>query len=1476
MALNVCKDAEGWKTVSLLRSFDLTPCFEEGILLSGLNVLVLVAAAYRSFTVGHGEALERGNKSRWVLRGKIALLVLAFLASIANIFSVVYLKKRVPVIQSYILEPLSLLAILSLTYVNHTRTRRSSTILLVYWPLYIIALGIWTRTAVSNGWHHFHLPLGLKWATGGLGILSFALELIGPEFDLKPKDMTHQEHPTLTANIFSIWSFGWMTPLMKRGATQYITEEDIPDISPEDECAKLEQRLQEALQKHSLWRALFVAYGAQYGFAAFLKFIQDALAFAQPQLLRMLLVYISRYQSVRSLGVEERPSPLEGFTIAALMFVASMSQTVILNQYFQRAFTTGMRVRAGLVSVIYNKALVLSNDEMGRATGDIVNLMSVDATRLQDFCQFGLIAISGPFQITLAFVSLYNLLGWPAFVGVAIMVLSVPLNTIMARVLKRMQKEQMANRDKRTRLMSELLNNIKSIKLYAWEFTFMRKILQVRNEQELVMLKKIGLVTSGNSMLWTGIPLLVAFSSFAVAAVTSEEPLTSDVIFPAITLFLLLQFPLAMFAQVTSNVIESVVSLQRISQFLNAEELQLDARKVEEKPQLKEGDEVLSVKGGEFSWSKNVVNPTLEGIDLTVRKGELVGVLGRVGSGKSSLLSAILGDMNRIEGEVKIHGNISYASQNSWILSATVRQNILFFHEYDETFYNLVIEACALGPDLALLPNGDATEVGEKGITLSGGQRARIALARAVYARADLVLLDDCLAAVDSHVARHIFDRVIGPKGILSTKARILVTNSVSFVSQFDNLLFVRRGIILERGNYASLMANTESEFAKLVRGHGTGSGTSTPLPRYTSGSATPVEPEIVDENSLEASLLSEKIRRRGSFGKAATASPEPVRQAGPVGLSQEHKEQGTVKWRVYGEYIKAASKTASFLFLFSSLLSQVVSVLANLVLRSWGEHNLEEGSNAGMFRYLLLYGVCSLSSVLLSGGAAIVIWVFCAIKSARRLHDMMLDALVRASLGYFEITPTGRILNLFTRDVYVVDQVLPRMFSNTVRTMASTLLILVVIGSTFPAFLISVIPLSWFYLRVMRYYLSTSRELKRLDSVSRSPIFAWFGESLSGVATIRAFGMQGLFKTSNHHRVDRNQICYLASVSVNRWLSLRLEMVGAFVIFVVICLAMAQLMTTGVDAGLVGLVLSYAINATSSLNWVVRSASEVEQNMVAVERILHQIDVPSEAPLESPESKPTEAWPSRGEIIFDNYSTKYRPELDLVLRNLSFTIKGGERIGICGRTGAGKSSIVQSIFRIIEPVEGTILIDGVDITRLGLHDLRSSCSTVPQHPELYEGTIRENVDPVGQYSDAEIWAALEQAHLKEFVSSVGGLETAVREGGSSLSAGQRQLLCFARAIIKKAKILILDEATSAVDLETDNAIQSIIRSLTNVTVITIAHRLNTVVDYDRILVMDAGRIAELDTPQALLENKNSIFYSLASEAGLTGSSSPQ
>ncbi|KAF6761448.1 metal resistance protein YCF1 [Ephemerocybe angulata] len=1467
----ICQDAEGWIPVSRTRPFDSSPCFEEGIVLSSLLALLLVIGLVRVGSVGLYPPLNRTLKSWGLLWLKIALLVAAVGVSTANAVLIAVQHKNVPVFQYYLLEPVALVSAIATTYFSHTRTRTSSTTLLLFWPLYLLALSFWTRTVIETRLASFTTILILKAVTVGLGLLSFIFECVGPEPDAIPDDKATEESPIVTANIFSIWTFGWMTPLMRKGTKQFITEKDLPPLLDQDRSTKLGADLKKALEKHVLWKALFVAYGGPYAVAALLKVLQDCLAFLQPQLLRWFLAYISEYQEARFAPPDApmRRSKFEGFAITVIMGVAAVVQTICLNQYFQRTYETGMRVRAGLVSTIYDKALVLSNDERTQSSGDIVNLMSVDATRLQDLCTYGLISLSGPLQITLAFVSLYNLLGWSAFVGVAIMIFSIPLNTFIARILKKMQEQQMKNRDKRTRLMSELLANIKSIKLYAWENTFIRRILETRNDHELKLLKKIGVVTSFNMALWSGIPILVAFASFATAAMTSEKPLTSDIIFPAMSLFMLLQFPLAMFSQVTSNIIEAWVSVKRLSAFLDASELQPDARKVlPPARELAEGDEVLSIKDGEFSWDRKTAAPTLEGINLSVKKGELVGILGRVGAGKSSLLSAIIGEMTRREGEVIIRGTIAYAPQNPWILSATVRENILFSHEYDEVFYNLVLEACALAPDLALLPQGDLTEVGEKGITLSGGQRARIALARAVYARADLTLLDDCLAAVDSHVARHVFDNIVGPNGLLSTKARILVTNSIAFITQFDSLVFIRRGIILESGTYESLMQNPESEIAKLVKGHGrtsSSSGASTPF--LTSGTVTPDDDEKQSEASLGKEVISsvsEKLRRRESYARAKLAVKAPLQASTSTGLSKEHQEQGRVKLDVYKSYINATSKIGFGVFLLTTVGQQVASVLSTLTLRYWGEHNRE---------YLLAYGMFSLSASILGGLSAMIMWVYCALRSARKLHDSMLYSLMRAPLTFFELTPTGRILNLFSRDTYVVDQILARVIQGLCRTLAVCLSILVVIGVSFPPFLLVVFPLGWFYLRVMKYYLATSRELKRLDAVSRSPIFAWFSESLAGLSTIRAFGQQRVFASINHDRVDRNQMCYLPSISVNRWLAVRLEFVGAVIIFTVAVLSMSALVTTGVDAGLVGLVLSYALNTTSSLNWVVRSASEVEQNIVSVERILHQTEVKPEASYDTVDIELPSDWPSEGNVRFDNYSARYREGLDLVLKDVSLDIKAGHKIGVCGRTGAGKSSLLLALFRIIEPASGTIFIDGVDITKVGLYDLRSGISIVPQTPDLFEGTLRDNIDPVGEYEDQDIWVALEQAHLKEHILQLPGqLDAAVREGGSSLSSGQRQLLCFARALLKKTKILVLDEATSAVDLDTDRAIQGIIQgpAFKNVTILTIAHRLNTIIDSDRVIVMDSGKVVEYDAPTNLLNQSTSQFYSLAKEAGLT------
>ncbi|KAG8684180.1 hypothetical protein FRC11_012505, partial [Ceratobasidium sp. 423] len=674
----LCLDPEGLGPISHLRELDFTPCFEQ-VSESGLLVVFCLVAGARCAQLIRREERPETEAGARLLRGKLAIGALPLVGlSCANLI-LEALRRHTSIISFPLLSALiTLIASLFvglLTYYNHTRTRRSSTILLTLWPFYLLEQAVILRTQLLLHQSHgvlFALRCGLL----AVGAISWALECFCPDRTKQDPDAEpeQKELPYERANVYSRLTFDWMTPLMKLGYSRFISEKDMSALSPTDTAHSLSDQLQNQWSRQlqsnnpSLWGALARAYGGPYAIAALIKIVRDFLSFAEPQLLRFLLAFIAQYQAGKT------ESAFVGWAIAAAMFVLSVVQTAMLHQA-SGGLSDGETIILTLNVSTSKSASLLAPDSQGTsfmltlvhrqgARGDIVNLMSVDATRLQDLCTYGLIALSGPLQITLAFVSLYNLLGWPAFVGVAIMIISLPLNTFIARVLKNMQGQQMKNRDKRTRLMSELLNNIKSIKLYAWEDSFIRRILTVRNEQELKMLRKIGVTTAVSTTLWTGIPLLVAFGSFATAAYTGDKPLTADVIFPCISLFNLLQFPLAMFANITSQLVEAAVAVTRIRKFLLSEELQADARIVDD-GEVAEGDTVLEIKGADFKWSKTAEVPILENIDLTVRKGELIGVLGRVGSGKTSLLSAVVGEMVREDGTVKVNGRIAYAPQNA-------------------------------------------------------------------------------------------------------------------------------------------------------------------------------------------------------------------------------------------------------------------------------------------------------------------------------------------------------------------------------------------------------------------------------------------------------------------------------------------------------------------------------------------------------------------------------------------------------------------------------------------------------------------------------------------------------------------------------------------------------------------------------------------------------------------------------------------
>ncbi|OLL26952.1 Metal resistance protein YCF1 [Neolecta irregularis DAH-3] len=1258
---------------------------------------------------------------------------------------------------SWLVNLFTMCVIFAIHHVETGRSKVPSGSLLLYYLVMTIIYGIKLRSIVIRDEPSTKISQPVLFSVFyGLLISLFLCEWLlpmqRPEWSLIEEE-DNETCPAEAANIFSRQIFRYIIVLICKAHVQL---DDANDATRKHNTAshlvnKFEYRWQKQLEKKnaSLWRAIGFAYGGPYLISGIFKAIQDALSFAQPQLLRRLIAFVETYNT-------DQPEPLiRGISIASAMFFVSVIQTVALHQYFERAFETGMRIRAGLTAAIYRKSLVLSNDgKQEKSTGDIVNLMSVDTQRLQDLTQYAQTIWSAPFQITLCLISLYDLVGYSMVAGIAIMILMIPVNTVIANKMKNLQVTQMKNKDARTRLMTEILNNIKSIKLYAWEPAFMERLRHVRNDLELRQLRKIGILNSISNFAWACTPFLVSCSTFAVFVLTQNKPLSTQIVFPALALFNLLSFPLAFLPIIITSIIEARVAVQRLTSFLNADELQQDAL-CREPAVSNLGDENISIENGTFRWIRNSPNPTLQDINFTARKGDLSCIVGRVGCGKTSLISAMLGEMHKDSGNVVIKGKIAYAAQQPWIMNASIKENIIFGHRYEEEFYRLTLEACALLDDLTVLPDGDQTEVGEKGISLSGGQKARVSLARAVYARADIYLLDDPLSAVDQHVGRHIIDRVLGPQGMLASKTRVLATNSIPILAQADHISMIKAGKIVEHGTFQQVMEE-KAEIFNLIKEFGKSTESSEDV-SMTSGSTTL---EDIDSNEEDTNEL-KRIYSMGTLRRASDASfqkPHGKILDTEGKISQqigEFSERGKVKWNVYFEYAKASSMW-------------VASVAGNLWLKHWSEVNSEAGANPSYAKYLGIYFILGIGSSALTVIYTLILWIFCAIQSGRKLHEAMAKAIFRSPMIFFETTPIGRILNRFSNDIYKIDEVLARTFSMFFRNSIQVLFVLIVISASTPTFVAFILPLTFVYLYIQRYYLRTSRELKRLDSVTKSPMYAHFQESLGGITTIRSYDRQARFVHENEWKVDLNQKAYFPSINANRWLAVRLEFIGSLILLVAAMLSVLSLGTkSGISAGLVGLAMSYALQITQSLNWIVRLTVEVETNIVSVERVLEYSRLPAEADSVVVQHRPGRGWPMKGQVKFENYSARYRPGLDLVLKDITFEVKPMEKIGIVGRTGAGKSSLTLALFRIIEAAQGHIDVDDVDTSKIGLADLRDRLSIIPQDSQAFEGTMRENLDPRGEHDDAALWQALSHSHLRAHVQQMDGqLDARICEGG--------------------------------------------------------------------------------------------------------------
>uniref|UniRef100_A0A8B9H596 ATP-binding cassette, sub-family C (CFTR/MRP), member 10 n=1 Tax=Astyanax mexicanus TaxID=7994 RepID=A0A8B9H596_ASTMX len=1138
-----------------------------------------------------------------------------------------------------------------------------------------------------------------------------------------------------------------------------------------------------------LW-VLHKAIGTRYYLLGLLKLLASLLSFAGPLLLSALVGFM-----------ETKGAPLsKGVWFAVGLFLTTFLAAFLRNIFVFEVSKVALEARAAVVSTIYAKALQVSGSALARfSMGEVVNFMSTDTDRLVNFFRSFHEVWSLPFQFALALYLLYLQVGVAFLGGLCVAVLLVPLNKLLAARILENNKQMLIHKDSRVKIMTEVLFGIRVLKFYNWEEHFTQKINESR-KKELSHLKALKYLDAVCVYTWAALPVVISILTF-LTYVLLGNTLTAAKVFTTLALVGMLILPLNAFPWVLNGTLEAKVSLDRIQRF-------------------------LLLRNQDF--------------------GSLVVVVGKVGCGKSSLLAAITGELNRCGGVVHVQGRekgFGLAAQEPWIQHATVRDNILFGKDFDSGFYQAVLEACALTDDLNVLPDGDQTEVGENGVTLSGGQKSRLALARAVYMDKDIYLLDDPLAAVDADVAQHLMEKCI--LGILKNKTRILCTHRIEFVEKADMVVLMDGGTVVKTGIDQPITYNQINQTIDQ--------SWSVQLAVYT----------LAFEHRPECSWQG---NRNDQISKELTNEPVPEERLTTIG--EEQKQTGGLAWTVYKSYWRAVGGCMAFSVLLSLLLMQGTKNVSDWWLSYWISNVKTNGSElvslmAGPLSfYMTVYGSLAAANTVFTAARAFL-FAYGAIHAATVIHKRLLSNVLKATVTFFDTTPLGRILNRFSSDVYTIDDSLPFVLNILLANVFGLLGMLVVMSYGLPWVLLPLVPLGLLYYQTQRFYRHSSRELKRLCSLTLSPVYSHFSETLSGLATVRASGHVARFEEENERRLDENQRCVFISNAAGQWLDIRLQMIGVAVVTVISIIAVIEHQIRSIDPGLVGLALSYALSITNLLSGLIFSFTQTEMQLVSVERTEeYSTNIPLE-PQHCSTAVPS-SWPEHGRVEFRGAVMAYRPGLPNALDGVSMAMLPGERVGVVGRTGSGKSSLFLALFRMVELNQGQILLDGKDIGQVGLSQLRSKLAIIPQDPFLFSSSVRENLDPSGHYIDQRLLDALEQCHLTDVVQRIGGLDAEVGERGKSLSVGQRQLLCLARALLTEANVLCIDEATASVDHKTDMLLQKTIRErFKDKTVLTIAHRLNTIMDSDRVLVMHAGKVVEFDSPAVLCQREDSVFKKL-------------
>lgn len=1435
------------------------------------------------------------------------------------------------------------------------------------------------------------------------------------------------------ASVLSLATFAWVDPIVWRGYRKTFEMSDVWNLMPKDKAASILADYRQLKKTSILAWHLLKYFKRGLIIQASWAVISGLITFVPTLLLKVILQYVEDPYST--------PRNAAWFYVI-LLFVSGVVNALSSGQALWVGRKICIRLRAIIIGEIYAKALrrraaastdkILggqgkkaddkepkqgllkkamsfgrkkksenakadgnsspeSSDDSQVTSGAIINLMAVDSFKVAEISAYlHFLWAETPVQFILSIVLLYQILGYSSVVGIAMMALLLPVNMVISKRFANVQKQILAATDARIHTTNEVLTNIRIIKYFAWEQRFLG-LVDEKRVVELRYLRNRYIIWATAATIWSGAPVVITFLTFLVYTLVEKKDLIPSVAFTALSLFSLLRIPLDQLADMVAHVQESKVSVDRVEEYLNEPETdkynQLETDELDE-----EGEPVIGFDDGTFSWGSDRDADDFKMIDLNMRFkiGQLNVVIGPTGSGKTSLLMALLGEMTLLDGSVYLPGDrsredlkpdpetgltesVAYCAQQAWLVNGTIKENIIFASRYDARRYKDVIVACSLQRDLEILDAGDQTLVGEKGVTLSGGQKQRISLARALYCNARHVLMDDVLSAVDSHTAKWIFDKALLGR-LLYNRTCILVTHNTTLcLPHADFAVVLDNGRVAAQGTAAEVIASGKlaEDMSKFESKPPTRNGSALPS-RVPSGigGEHPLGEAVESDGNGHLKMPNGDAMPNGDPLTMVKSKDIPGMNKNVDGnnINQESKATGAVKIRIILMYLRQMGGWFYWTIAATCFAAQQISQVAtNIWIREWANAYTDRealtttdahksspithvhggisssysclrsgsciwsiptwvqpktgfeitvaGSQVDVGFYLGVYAalgvvfmiITLLREAVLFGGS---------LAASKRIHRQLMESVTHAKFRFFDSTPLGQLMNRFSKDIEAIDQEVAPVAVGVVHCMASIITIVVLISVITPAFLIAGFFITIMYFLIGMFYINSSRDLKRLESIQRSPLYQQFGETLSGMTTIRAYGDERRFIRENLHRVNTHSRPFIYLWAANRWLALRVDVVGALVAFSTGVFVVTSV--GSVDAGAAGLAMTYAVTFTENVLWFVRLYASNEQNMNAVERIKEYLDVDQEAPPIVPDNRPEANWPSKGSVEFIGYSTRYRSDFDFVLKRITFKILSGEKVGVVGRTGAGKSSLALALFRALEAEEGKILVDDVDIGLIGLQDLRENIVMVPQDPTLFTGTIRSNLDPFGLFTDEEIFTALRRVQLisssSAFASAAPSrpatpnqllrpqastptskqapaikistpesptapsptfenknifrnLSSAVAESGSNLSQGQRQLLCLARAMLKSPKVLLMDEATASIDYATDAKIQETIREIKNTT-ITIAHRLQTIIDYDKVLVLDKGEVVEYGDPFDLVNKEGGIFAGMCEMSG--------